>query len=257
MSLLLLGGTADGRRLAKKLHQQGVSLIYSVAGLVRQPDVPCEVISGGFSQFGGLVEYIKQHAIVAILDVTHPYAAKMSATAVDASKTCCIPCWRFHRPAWEKQAGDLWQEFISWETLLPALKDKKTVFLTAGQLEQQAIDALTANEQQRQLLRTAVEPKVTLSDSMHWIKAIGPFNLTDELALMKTHNVDALVSKNSGGESTVAKIQAARALGVPVYMLERPTLPKADEIFTDSASCERFVVSAFNNGLTINGRTGP
>ena len=86
MRLLILGGTADGRQLAEILHRQGVPLIYSVAGLVRTPKVACEVVSGGFSQFGGLVEYSQQQGITAILDVTHPYAAKMSATAVSAAK---------------------------------------------------------------------------------------------------------------------------------------------------------------------------
>ncbi|MGK0500596.1 MAG: precorrin-6A/cobalt-precorrin-6A reductase, partial [Oceanicoccus sp.] len=117
MNLLILGGTADGRKLATSLHQQGVSVIYSVAGLVRMPDVDCQVVSGGFSQFGGLISYIKQQSITAILDVTHPYAQIMSATAVDVAKACDIPCWRFHRAAWQPEAGDNWQLFQQWDKL--------------------------------------------------------------------------------------------------------------------------------------------
>ena len=96
--LLLLGGTADARRLAVALVGAGIPLIYSVAGLVRIPEVPCEVVSGGFEQCGGLPEFIEQRAIGAILDATHPYAAQMSRTASLAAHGRGIPCWRFQRP---------------------------------------------------------------------------------------------------------------------------------------------------------------
>lgn len=251
MSLLILGGTADARKLTEKLHMQGLALTYSVAGLVRTPDVPCDVVSGGFSQFGGLTQYLKQRLdeqkpITAILDVTHPYAEKMSATAVLAAKQLGIPCWRFHRPPWDAKRGDHWQIFKSWETLLPLLVDKQSVFFTAGQLDEATIltlDALLKGKKQRQLLRTAVKPKVTMLESMDWIKAIGPFEYQQELELMKAYKVDVLVSKNSGGDSTDAKLYAARELGIPVFMLARPPIADADRIFDDLLEYERFVLS--------------
>ncbi len=90
-TLLLLGGTADGRVLAEKLHNSGIRVIYSIAGLVRTPNVPCEIISGGFSQRGGLALFIQEHHVAAILDVTHPYAQTMSNTAASVAKQCGIP----------------------------------------------------------------------------------------------------------------------------------------------------------------------
>ena len=113
MCLLVLGGTADGRRLAEFFHQQGLPVIYSVAGLVRAPAVSCEVVSGGFTPLGGLLSYIKQKGVTAILDATHPYAQTMSTTAVETAKACGIPCWRFHRRAWQAQPGDHWQSLVT------------------------------------------------------------------------------------------------------------------------------------------------
>lgn len=246
MSLLLLGGTADGRKLAESLHRQSLELIYSVAGLVRTPDVGCEVVSGGFTQFGGLVNYIRQQGVVAILDVTHPYAQVMSSKAVSAAKKCGIPCWRFHRESWQVQEGDDWRLYDDWKSLLPDLREKKSVFLTAGQLSQEVVDVFANNTSQCQLLRTAVKTKTQLPASMEWIKAIGPFSYDDEFALMEERGVDALVSKDSGGDATVEKLNAARALGLPVYMLARPSLPNADKIFTSRLECEKFVLEQFN-----------
>ncbi len=248
MTLLLLGGTSDARHLADKLHNQGITLIYSVAGLVRMPDVSCEIITGGFRQFGGLLKYIQQQNISAILDVTHPYAQTMSSTAVTAAKQSNIPCWRFHRPPWQVQEGDDWHLFKDWGQLLPALTAKKSVFFTSGQLEQSVLDNLTTQHVagQKYLLRTAVKPKVKLLESMQWLKAIGPFSQQNELALMQQYQVDVLVSKNSGGQATEAKLHAARQLNIPVYMLQRPNLPDADNIFFTTEACEQFVVNTLS-----------
>jgi precorrin-6A/cobalt-precorrin-6A reductase len=245
MKLLLLGGTADARRLAKRLQRDDIEIIYSVAGLVRMPDVECQVISGGFSQFGGLQTYIEQQNIDAVLDATHPYAEKMTANAWAVAQQLDLPYWRFHRAPWQAQVGDNWQMFAGWPQLLAALAEFKSVFLTAGQIGDVAVEVFAkyGEQGQKQLLRTAVQPKQQLPDSMSWIKAIGPFDLESELALMKERQVDVLVSKNSGGKATEAKLAAARRLGIPVMMLARPELPVGITIFDQLDDCVTAVLN--------------
>ena len=63
------------------------------------------------------------------------------------------------------------------------------------------------------------------------IFARGPFSFADELELMKRERIDALVTKNSGGRATYAKIEAARALGIEVVMVRRPPAPEAPDCF--------------------------
>lgn len=240
--LLILGGTADGRKISERLHKQGVNVTYSVAGIVRMPNVSCNIVSGGFSQFGGLENYIKDNNISAILDVTHPYAKTMSTKAVAAAKLCKIPCWRFHRPKWTQHENDHWLEFENWQSLFPALENKMSIFVTVGQLQQETLNRLAQDCKKKIVLRTAVKPKISLPNNVQWIKAIGPFNKKDEIQLMQEHSTDALISKNSGGDSTVAKLHAARDLSVPVFMLTRPILPTADKVFTSHARCEQYLL---------------
>jgi len=243
MKILILGGTADGRHLAAALHKSACTVVYSIAGLVRQPVLECEVISGGFTQFGGLTTYLKKEGIVAVLDVTHPYAKVMSFTARESTQRCDIPCWRFHRPSWLPETDDNWQFYEDWPELLKALQLKKKVFLTAGQLPTIAIKTFESlgEQGQKQILRTAVEPKDELPSSMAWHKAIGPFSLENEREIMLKQQVDVLVTKNSGGTSMQEKLLVARELNIPVLMFTRPELPEADEEFISKSACQSFV----------------
>ena len=266
MTLLILGGTSDGRHIAAAAHKQGIDVIYSVAGLVRLPNLDCRVISGGFTQFGGLAAYIAQQNITAILDVTHPYAEQMSTKAALAATQCKIPYWRYHRAPWLPKNNQPWFEYKSnnYQTLVDELTVYSSVLLSIGQLEPAFIDLLrhcNKVESTKYIVRTAAAAKFTLLDNMTWRKAIGPFNLEDELALLKEHNIHAIVTKNSGGEATYAKLQAAEMLNIPVYIQSRPTLPPADKLFTDHVSCLTFLmemVSSSQNkshSITLNQTT--
>ena len=224
MKLLILGGTADARQLTTTMHQiqPCLELVYSVAGLVRQPQVPATVVSGGFSQFGGLGAYCKNQHINGIVTATHPFSITMGNHAEQACNEVGIEYWRFLRPQWQQKAGDDWRLFGTRTELLRALSSYQRTLLTLGQIGPEDLALLNSN--QHVWLRTAVQPAHVLPANVSWIKAIGPFNEASELALLKRHQIQVIASKNSGGSSTEAKLTAARTLNVPVFMLQRPAV---------------------------------
>jgi precorrin-6A/cobalt-precorrin-6A reductase len=251
MTILLLGGTADARHLAGRLHQQGANIIYSIAGLVRTPDVACEIVVGGFSALGGLAQYVDEKNIQMIVDVTHPYAKKMTQTAMTIAEQKNIAYVRFHRPAWVPQAGDDWHEVSEWAEVLAVIKPATSVFITAGQLSQEQVDSvclqgLSKHPAQKQILRTAVKPPVILPPSMTWVKAIGPFSYQQEQETIQQYGIDMIVSKNSGGQSTIEKLNVARENSIPVVMLSRPcvVIPAlfSESIFDDIENFEAHIV---------------
>ncbi|NLQ16600.1 precorrin-6A/cobalt-precorrin-6A reductase [Marinomonas sp. M1K-6] len=246
MKILLLGGTADARRLADSLHQFGLKVVYSLAGLVRVPKVDCQLVVGGFTQFGGLVKYLRDNNIGAILDVTHPYAQTMSSKAVMAAKEMGIPCWRFHRPAWQQKEGDHWQDYQDEADLLAQLDGFRVPLLSAGQMSEAFLERiLQLPSIERIVWRTAVAPKFPLPDNINWIKAIGPFALEDERQLLVDHGIDVIVSKNSGGSATYSKLEAARELSIPVLLHARPILPEAEREFSDTDDCLQACLAAW------------
>ncbi len=243
--LLILGGTGEAKMLAKALYQQGMAVTYSIAGLVRQPDLPCKVVSGGFSQFGGLADYVRDNQIAAILDASHPFAEKISQSAYAAASVNDIPLWCFRRPAWQAVAGDRWSRFSTVANMQAHIRHYQSIFLTIGQLNQSWLTVL-ADLDCQVLLRTAVQPKRPLSSKIKWIQGIPPFSLEDEIDVMRQHQIDCLISKNSGGDKTYAKLQAARELGIDVLMLERPTLVQVDAEFNEPDACKSFIIDALS-----------
>lgn len=247
MTLLVLGGTTEGHLLSANLHHRGVPLIYSQAGIARTPQLKCEILSGGFSRLGGLGAFIQKRAISAILDATHPYAETITAKAAQAAKDCAIPCLRFQRPGWVPETKDDWHTFESWDALLAALGDRRSLFFTTGQLDQPTLHQLEIYQRrgQHQVVRTVAPPRTPLPPATRWIQAIGPFHMEDERKIMVDHQIDTLISKNSGGAATASKFVAARELGVAVFMLRRPTLPDLDWVLSSVDDCERLVMQWF------------
>lgn len=259
MKWLILGGTSEAMAVAQRLCELakqgvGIEVNYSVAGLVRQPKLPCTVISGGFSQYGGMEQFIKDHNITGLLDLTHPFAQGISTAAVNAASASNIPCWRYLRSDWQAQAGDQWHFYSDWNALVRASLDYSSLFISVGQLTQNQMDFLLAQRGQvnthkvnahKIVIRTAVEPKIAVPKGVSWITEIGPFTLDDELALLQNYQIDALLCKHSGGSSTRAKLDAARQCDLPVLMLQRPSLPAATQEFHEVEA----LISAVENSL--------
>ncbi|UOK69516.1 cobalt-precorrin-6A reductase [Ancylobacter polymorphus] len=229
--LLILGGTNEARDLAARLAARGgFAVSLSLAGRTRNPlPVEAPTRSGGFGGVEGLEAYLKTEGIDAVIDATHPFAATMSHNAAEAARRAGVPLIALLRPAWQRQPGDLWTQATdiaeAVEKLGPA---PRRVLVALGRNE---VRALEAAPQHAYLVRSIdpVDPPLALPQA-RYIEARGPFPEADEHALLKTHRIDALLSKNSGGEATYGKIKAARALGIEVIMVTRPPRPEVETV---------------------------
>lgn len=223
-----MGGTTEGRLLAERLHRDPrFRILLSFAGrtaAVQAPDVPHRV--GGFGGVAGLAAFLRARAVDALIDATHPFAARMSEHAVQAARETATPLVRVARPAWVAIAGDRWIDVASFAAAAEALgAAPRKVFLTVGRLE---IAAFREAPQHDYLVR-AVDPFDPGLPHARVLAARGPFALADELDLLRRAQIDVIVSKNAGTRATYAKLEAARALGLPVVMVQRPVLAPADE----------------------------
>lgn len=228
--ILLLGGTGDALQIARQL---GAQHVYSLAGLGKVPDdLACAVRVGGFGGSEGLARYLREAGIGLVIDATHPYAAQMSANAFAATRATGVPYWALRRPAWQPQAGDDWRMVGNWDEVIDALRPFARPLFTLGREPLAHLDEIPVH--QYWLVRCLAAQAG--SERARIIDARGPFTLDGERALFALSHVDVVVSKNSGGAATEAKLDVARERGLPVIMLRRPELPPAEREFSSVAA---------------------
>jgi precorrin-6A/cobalt-precorrin-6A reductase len=233
--VLILGGTAQARALADAVHAQGRhQVISSLVGRTSQPVLPGGAVRiGGFGGVAGLTRYLVTESIDVLVDATHPFAGRISANAVEAAAGAGVRLLVLRRRAWSPAAGDRW---ISVPDVAGAARAVRglpggVVFLALGRQE---IDVFGGDERHAYLVRSVDAPDGQLPSRCSVVLGRGPYTVDGELALLRDYSVSALVSRNSGGDG--AKLVAARALGVPVIMIERPAL--ADGVTTGETVAE-------------------
>lgn len=223
--VLILGGTAEARALAAALVDAGVRVVSSLAGRVRDPALPVgEVRIGGFGGVEGLAAWLREHGVAAVVDATHPFASTMTAHAVSATAAAGVPLVVLRRPGWPPDPDWTWADSLpAAAAALPTLG--KRVFLTTGRTSLAAFADLNLEF----LVRCVDPPSGPMPRRVHVLLSRGPFTVDGERSLMREHGVDVLVTKDSGGPLTSAKLAAAREEGVAVLVVRRSPLPAGVE----------------------------
>lgn len=222
--ILVLGGTAEARDLAARLVAEGRSVVSSLAGRVARPRLPVgEVRVGGFGGVEGLGRWLEEHDVAAVVDATHPFARVISANAVAACAARGVPLLRLERPGWAGLPGaDTW----TWvDDVAGAARTAAGIggrpFLTIGR---QGLDECVAPLRDAAVLARVVDPpEIEVPEGWRVLLDRGPYTLEGERALLVEHGADVLVTKDSGGPLTQAKLDAARELGLPVVVVRRPS----------------------------------
>ncbi|MFV0534283.1 MAG: cobalt-precorrin-6A reductase [Cumulibacter sp.] len=226
MRVLILGGTAEARELAAALVDLGVPVISSLAGRVQSPRLPAgEVRIGGFGGVEGLAAFLQADRITHVIDATHPFAQTMTRHGADASDCAGVPFVRYARPGWRARSDSAsWTWVRSYDEARVAAQELGAhPFLTTGR---QTLPHFLEPWAARSVLVRVVEP-LSSAPPTAWRVLLdrGPYTVDGELAVMRQHEVDALLTKDSGGSYTAAKLDAAASLGVPIVVVGRPEAP--------------------------------
>jgi precorrin-6A/cobalt-precorrin-6A reductase len=239
----LLAGTAEARALAGRLGEiPDLSVTASLAGVTTDPaPIRAETRRGGFGGAAGLAEYLTVHEIAAVIDATHPFAARMATNAALACAATATPRLRLLRPPWQPMG--IWQRFADLTGAAASLPPGARVLLTSGRKE---IAPFAARPDLRCLLRV-IEPVAGLPPHISQLTARPPFNLDSEIALMRGHEITHLVSKNAGGPGK-AKLDAAARLRLAVLMVDRPAPPPGPAVETVEA-CVAWLLATVATGV--------
>ena len=231
MRILILGGTAEARELAAALVADGLDVISSLAGRVNSPSLPPgRVRIGGFGGAGGLADYLRRHQVSAVVDATHPFAATISANALQAADHTSTPLVRLERPGWRghPRAGS-WTWVADGAAARAAAELARRPFLTTGR---QSLPDFLPWASREVLVRLVDPPAAPLPERWILIMSRGPYSYAGERQILTAHGIDMLMTKDSGGSHTVAKLDAAGDLGIPVVIIARPERPRTPHLET-------------------------
>ena len=221
--ILILGGTTEARQLAAAISQdRRFDASVSLAGRTTNPvRHATPVRTGGFGGSDGLAAHLTDAAIDLLIDATHPFAATISQNAAKAASDSAVHLLVLRRREWQPETGDIWTHHPDISGAIAALGSApRRVFVTLGRQE---LSPLLSAPQHHYLVRSVdpIDPPLAI-DNVTYVLDRGPFELKKEVALLKDHRIEAIVTKNSGGEASRAKLIAARQMSIPVYMIDRP-----------------------------------
>ncbi|MBL4873473.1 MAG: cobalt-precorrin-6A reductase [Rhodobacteraceae bacterium] len=226
--ILILGGTRDAHQIALGLERAGMNFVVSLAGATRKPvERSYATRIGGFGGADGLVEYLCKEEITGLIDATHPFAENISRSAVEAATVSGVPVVRYVRPAWDVSGFQCVRDL---DAAARALPSGARAFLTVGGKSL----APFIHRSDVWFLFRGVDPMESPFAQGEALIQRPPFVLEAEIALMQERGITHLVTKNSGGEQTRAKLDAATKLGISVIMVVRPVLPVVESASTVS-----------------------
>ncbi|MFI9630406.1 cobalt-precorrin-6A reductase [Streptomyces sp. NPDC052042] len=245
--ILILGGTAEARQLAAELTAPGrdatTRVTTSLAGRVARPRTPAgDLRVGGFGGPRGLADWLRAHHVDTVVDATHPFADTISVHAAEAAEATGTALFALRRPGWTAGPGDRWHpahDLSHAAAQLPGLGER--IFLTTGRLGLAAFAAAPGADRLHFLVRSVEPPGPPLPRHTEVILDRGPYTVEGETALLRAHAVDVLVTKDSGGPATAAKLTAARHLGLPVVVVRRPPAPDGVPVVHDVPSALRLL----------------
>ncbi|WP_085904187.1 cobalt-precorrin-6A reductase [Kiloniella majae] len=251
--ILILGGTTEANQLADQLSQNPIyHVTTSRAGVTtNRKKVSGNERIGGFGGIEGLCEYLEVHAIDVVIDATHPFAATITDHAWIACQRLEIPHLVLQRPAWKKEENDAWidvPDMQAAQDYLQSLDTSLTILLTTGQKELNSFTSITKHHFVARMIEPPAPETETKAEKQN-LKVIlqrGPFSVDEETRLIKEEQIDFLISKNSGGTATSAKLIAARKHNVPVLMIARPPQPPA-MIISTIEDCLNWLQNHFSN----------
>lgn len=219
--VLILGGTTESRALAVALGAvQGIETITSLAGRVAEPILPVgRTRIGGFGGPDALAVWLRDNAIDVVVDATHPFASTIGAHAEQATREASVALLVLTRPPWTAGEGDRWTSVASLPDAASAITPGSRVFLTTGR---QGVHHFASVDHSWFLVRAIDPPTGPVPPHMTLHLNRGPFDVDHEAMMLADNRIDLLITKNSGGDMTRAKLDAARAASIPVIVVDRP-----------------------------------
>ncbi|MEB3273673.1 MAG: cobalt-precorrin-6A reductase [Prochlorothrix sp.] len=232
----LIGGTSDSRILAQALVEAQIPTQVTITTAAGRSLYPTEAGLGvtiGRLEPAQMPHFIKAESIALVLDASHPFATVVSHGAIAAAQTCGIPYLRYER-------ATLSEQMASDSSLVHRIPHCPTTIADLPLTDHRALLVLGYRPLPEfrpwhdrstlfaRILPSEIALKTALESGFQPDRLIAlrpPVSLALEMALWQQWQISVVIAKESGqagGEDV--KRQVAAQLGVPLWLLQRPTV---------------------------------
>lgn len=229
-SLLIFGGTTEGRLAVDVCEQAGKPFYYSTKGQLQKVDMHNGVHVTGAMTAGDIVAFCKENAIGCVVDAAHPFAENLHKTIDEARCALGVPVIRLQR---------VFPEHLSEVTYCSCYDDAICKMSESGV---NRLLALTGANTIRKLKRSNVifrilnrPESIALAEAtglsaeqlIFYNESLEIPSVEDEMKVMRDVGCDAIITKESGESGGFeVKVRAALNLGLKVFVIEHPQLPE-------------------------------
>ncbi len=230
MGLLIFGGTTEGRLAVDVCEQAGKPFYYSTKGDLQKVDMHNGVHVTGAMTADDIVAFCKEHEIGCIVDAAHPFAENLHKTIDEARKVLGINVIRLQRVFPEHIKGVTYcSDYEDAIAKMQEAKVNKLLALTGANTinklkRSNAIFRILNRPESIALAKTA-----GLADDqlIFYNESLEIPSIEDEKKVMSEVGCDAIITKESGESGGFeVKVKAALELGLKVFVVEHPRLPK-------------------------------
>ena len=228
-SLLLFGGTTEGRLAVDVCEQAGKPFYYSTKGSLQKVDMHNGVHITGAMTAADIVAFCKEHEIGCIVDAAHPFAENLHNTIDEARKALGIQVIRLQRVFPEHIKG---VEYCSdYDDAINKIREAKVERLLALT----GANTIKKLRQTNAIFRILNRPEsIALAEAsgldndrvIFYNESLEIPSVEDEKKVMCEVGCDAIITKESGESGGFeVKVKAALELGLKVFVVEHPRLP--------------------------------
>ena len=234
--ILIFAGTTEGRKLSECLSKADILHTVCVAteyGEIVLTENACAHVHRGRMDVEEMSAFISDGQFSAVVDATHPYAQVVTENIRTAMKGMDIPYIRLKRETDDSYDYDKIRSFECNEDCAEALLQiNGNILLTTGSKE---LSVYCGYESLKDRLYVRVLPgleSLSLCNEngimgKHILALQGPFTVDMNEAMLRQYDISCLVTKKSGrAGGYIEKLEAAKRLDIPVYVVERANVEK-------------------------------
>ncbi len=227
--ILILGGTTEGRLAVKVADEAGKSYFYSTKGA--EQEISCKNgtrLSGGLDA-EGMEQLCRNQEIRLLVDAAHPFAEKLHNTIHEVAQRMAIPVVRFERIYPPHTADAVWCNH--YEDAIQCMEQDgidNLLILTGVQTIAKLKPFWQHHSAWVRVLEREDSIRLAEQNGFPRERLLFYHQGEDETAIFQSYHPQAILTKESGlSGGFTEKLEAARNLGIKVFVVKRPELPSA------------------------------